>query len=77
MIFHIFSYYTTLLYQKKNLKTNNVIGSIFLGKSFGNVFVWSKCVNARILLIWSFDEIYYYYGVSDKMSIVIMELVIK
>ena len=40
-------------------------------------FVWSKCVNVRILLlIWSFDEIYYY-GVSDKMSIVIMELVIK
>ena len=43
------------------------IGSLFFGKSFGNVFfVWSKCVNARILLIWSFDEIYYY-GVSDKI----------
>ena len=35
------------------------IGSLFFGKSFGNVFVWSKCVNARILL----------YGVFDKMSI--------
>ena len=51
------------------------IGSIF-GKSFGNVFLFGVSVNARILLIWSFDEIYYY-GVSDKMSIVIMELVIK
>ena len=33
------------------------IGSLFLGKSF---FVWSKCVNAIILL----------YGVFDKMSII-------
>ena len=36
------------------------IGSLLFGKSFGNVFVWSKCVNAIILL----------YGVFDKMSII-------
>ena len=42
------------------------IGSLFFGKSFGNVFfVWSKCVNAIILL----------YGVFNEMSI--MELVNK
>ena len=37
------------------------IDSLFFGKSFGNVlFVWSKCVNAIILL----------YEVFDKMSII-------
>lgn len=40
------------------------IGSIF-GKNFEKSFVWSKCVNARILL----------YEVFDKMSI--MEFLIK
>ena len=38
-------------------------------------FVWSKCVNARILLIWSFFDkmsimeflMKYNYGVSDKI----------
>ena len=45
--------------------SNNVIGSI-LGKSFfWKCFVWSKCVNARILL----------YEVFDKMSI--MEFLMK
>ena len=45
--------------------SNNVIGSI-LGKSFLEMFfVWSKCVNAIILL----------YEIFDKMSI--MEFLIK
>ena len=41
------------------------IGSLFFGKSFEKCFVWSKCVNDRILL----------YGVFDKMSI--MEFLMK
>ena len=64
------------------------IGSLFFDKSFFFLemfFVWSKCVNARILLIWSF-LIKYNFGVFDEMSIMeflmkykvlIMELVIK
>ena len=49
-------------------------GSLLFGKSFGNVFVWSKCVNARILLICSF-LIKYNFGVFDEMSI--MEFLMK
>ena len=58
------------------------IGSLLFGKSFGNVFVWSKCVNAIILLYGVFNEmsimeflIKYNFGVFDEMSII--ELVNK
>ena len=55
-----------------------------IGSIFGNVFVWSKCVNARILLLYEvFNEMsimeflikYNFYGVFDEMSII--ELVNK
>ena len=61
------------------------IGSLFFGKSFEKCFVWSKCVNDRILFFMKF-LIKYNYGVFDEMSIMeflmkykvlIMELVIK
>ena len=50
------------------------IGSLLFGKSFGNVFVWSKCVNAIILLYEVFNEmsimeflIKYNFGVFDEI----------